>query len=115
MSDLTPEEIDIQKRAIYDKMSPRRRKFVDRLGYENWDPFQLPFDPIDIRREQTGLTANELVDAFLETLSEKPSPDFVQSVREFAILLLHNKERVKPVFEFCSWYSKRLETQGQKL
>lgn len=24
------------KRQIYDRMRPSRRKFVDRLGYDNW-------------------------------------------------------------------------------
>ncbi|MBQ7739313.1 MAG: hypothetical protein IJT59_06645 [Desulfovibrionaceae bacterium] len=33
--DLTQDQEDL-KRQIYEKMRPNRRKFVDRLGYDNW-------------------------------------------------------------------------------
>ena len=36
------EEQEQLKREIYERMNPRRRKFVDRIGYDNWDPFQKP-------------------------------------------------------------------------
>ena len=39
------EEQEKQKRAIYESLSPRRKKFIDRIGYEKWDPFQEPKDP----------------------------------------------------------------------
>ena len=38
------EEQEQLKREIYERMNPRRRKFVDRIGYDNWDPFQKPND-----------------------------------------------------------------------
>ena len=38
MSELTPEQ-EAMKQAIWDRMSPRRKKFVERMGgYETWDP-----------------------------------------------------------------------------
>lgn len=37
-------------------MNPRRRKFVDRIGYDNWDPFQKPNDPLDVRLDVTKRT-----------------------------------------------------------
>ena len=30
------------KRDLYEKISPRRRKFIDRIGYENWTPSPSP-------------------------------------------------------------------------
>ena len=39
--DGTPQQLSDEqeglKREIYERMNPRRRKFVDRIGYENWD------------------------------------------------------------------------------
>ena len=61
--DLTAEQARL-KREIYEKMSPRRRKFVDRLGYDLWDPFQAPKDPLDIRTERSQRTAQDLLDEF---------------------------------------------------
>lgn len=46
------------KREIYEKMNPRRRKFVDRIGYENWDPFQKPNDPLDLRMDVSKRTTS---------------------------------------------------------
>lgn len=34
------EEQEKLKREIYERMNPRRRKFIDRIGYDEWDPFQ---------------------------------------------------------------------------
>ena len=34
------EEQELLKREIYERMNPRRRKFIDRIGYDEWDPFQ---------------------------------------------------------------------------
>ena len=47
------EEQEQLKREIYERMNPRRRKFVDRIGYDNWDPFQKPNDPLDVRLDVT--------------------------------------------------------------
>ncbi|MFW5836896.1 MAG: hypothetical protein ACOCVM_02735 [Desulfovibrionaceae bacterium] len=115
MADLPPEEREALKRAIYDKISPRRRKFIDRMGYNEWDPFQEPFDPIDIRKDKTGYTAQDLVDEFVRTQEHKPPPEIVQAVQEFTITLVANPERVRGVFDFCVWYNRHLDRHGRKL
>ena len=56
-----PEEIEKLKRAIFDRMAPRRQKQVLKRGYEKWDPFIKPKDPIDIRRDQTKRTTHRLI------------------------------------------------------
>ena len=49
------------KRDLYEKIPPRRRKFIDRIGYENWDPFPEPNEPIEIRTDVTKRTAQQLL------------------------------------------------------
>ncbi len=115
MSDLTPEQIEERKRHMYDNMAPRRRKFVDRIGYENWDPFPMPFDPIDIRVDATGHTAQELTLKFMAERGKGVGPDFLPAITEFTITLVSNPERIRPLFEFCHWYREQLENRGLKL
>ncbi len=112
MANLTPEEIEAQKRAMYEGLSPRRRRFVDKIGFENWDPFQMPFDPIDLRVDQTGHTPQQLANAFFRTLPEPPGPDYASSVATFAVELVHNFERARPVMDFCIWYAKLMQQRG---
>ena len=53
--DGTPQQLTDEQEAlkleIYERMNPRRRKFVDRIGYDNWDPFQKPNEPLDMRTD----------------------------------------------------------------
>jgi hypothetical protein len=115
MSAPTRDDYEAQKRAIYEKMSPRRRKFVDRIGYEAWDPFAKPFDPIDIRRDVTGHTAHELTTMFLRSLEREPEQDYVDAISELNVTLVTIPDRVRPLFEFCRWYAQLLEARGLKL
>ncbi|MDD4951810.1 MAG: hypothetical protein PHV85_04610 [Desulfovibrionaceae bacterium] len=115
MAQPTPEKIEELKRLMYEKLSPRQRRFVDRIGYQNWDPFQLPNDPIDIRTEATGYTSRQLTSLFMQDRGGKPDPNYQQAVSEFCLLLVGNKEKVRPVFEFCQWYGRLLEKSGKKL
>ena len=50
--ELTAEEEKL-KRELYERISPRRRKFIDRIGYDKWDPFPQPNDPVEIRPDVT--------------------------------------------------------------
>lgn len=115
MSEPTRDEFEAQKRAIFEKMSPRRRKFVDRIGYDAWDPFAKPFDPIDIRRDVTGHTAHELTNMFIQSLGREPEQDYVDLISEFNVTLVTIPDRVRPIFEFSQWYGKFLADRGMKL
>ena len=49
------EEIAILKRDLYEKLSKRQRKYVDRIGYEAWESFKMmpqPFMQHFLLREQ---------------------------------------------------------------
>ena len=62
MAELDPEEQ--KKKAIFDAMSKRSRKRVLDRGYEQWDPFLPPKDPIDLRMSQrtgNGIVPDEKV------------------------------------------------------
>jgi hypothetical protein len=108
----TPEQVEEQKRAMYERMTPRRRRFVDRIGYENWDPFQAPFDPIDIRTDALGYTAHELLNKYFKSLPAIPDPDYMQTLSEFMVMLVMNIEKVRPILEFADWYNARLSERG---
>ncbi|MBW1753327.1 MAG: hypothetical protein JRJ46_09530, partial [Deltaproteobacteria bacterium] len=71
MTEFTPEEREKRKKAIFDSMSPRLQKHILKKGYEEWDPFQEPKDPIDIRKDKTKRTTQTLVREFLYTRSSE--------------------------------------------
>jgi len=111
----TPEH-ESQKQAIYDRMSPRRRKFVDRIGYDKWDPFQEPKDPIEIRRDPTQRTAQGLATEFLRSRPEHQGYDtpYAAAVQEAAIGVIRGDDQVRAVYEFYTWYLHLLEKEGIK-
>jgi len=58
-------EIEERKKVIFDSMSERGQKQILKKGYEDWDPFMAPKDPIDIRTDKTQRTTQDLVRMFL--------------------------------------------------
>ncbi|QGY41769.1 hypothetical protein GM415_17120 [Pseudodesulfovibrio cashew] len=112
--ELSAEEIEERKQYMYGKMSKRRRKFVDRMGYENWDPFAAPFDPIDIRQDRTGFTSDQLSHMFVRASGQNKNQEYIDAVNEFNVMLVMNFEKVRPVFEYCLWYAEHLKKHGVK-
>jgi hypothetical protein len=118
MSRPSPEEYERLKRDLYEKISPRRRKFIDRMGYENWEPWAEPFHPADIRKDNiTSKTAKDLVLEFLASRpeEEKNDPGYARPVKELAMGIVNKDERYRPVFEFCLWYLEQLRKEGKTL
>ncbi len=114
MSELTPEQ-EAMKQAIWDRMSPRRKKFVERMGgYETWDPFQEPKDPIDIRKDPTRRTATQLMHEFRASLpkDKKYSEAFHRGAQEIAFGLMTEQDRFEGMYEFSSWYYKLMKKEG---
>ena len=109
--DLSIDDVEIRKRAIYDRLSARRRKYVDKVGYDKWDPFEAPKDPIDIRRDTTQRTTQQLVRDFLQTCShENYGNAYSRGVLEMALGIINNDERFIGMFEFARWYQQQLST-----
>jgi hypothetical protein len=114
MSEFSPEEVEKRKRAVFESMSPRRQKHILKKGYDKWDPFAEPKDPIDIRKDRTKRTTQMLVREFLQSRSsEDYSNAYGRGVLEMALGIVNNDEYFKGVFEFGCWYRELLEKEGQ--
>jgi len=111
---LTPDE-EAHKRAIYDKIPQRRRKFIDKMGYDNWDPFQKPFDPIDMRIDTSKRTSQQLMRDFMQSLppGTPVSTDFSQGAWELCVGMINGADRFKGMFAFVQWYAELLKKEGR--
>ena len=113
MSELSPEEAENRKRAVFDSMSPRRQKHIVKKGYDKWDPFEEPKDPIDIRRDKTKRTTQMLVREFLQTRSsEDYSNAYGRGALDMALGIVNNDEAVRGMFDFACWYRELLKKEG---
>jgi hypothetical protein len=115
MKKISPEEEEKRKTAIFESMSPRRQKYILKKGYENWDPFQEPKDPIDIRKDKTKRTTQSLVREFLQTIDfEEYSNAYGRGVFELCLGLINNDDRYKGMYEFSVWYRELLNREGHE-
>ena len=113
MDKFSHEETEQRKKAVFDSMSPRRQKHIlNKVGYEKWDPFQEPKDPIDIRKDQTKRTTQMLVRDFLHTRTlEGYSNAYGSGVLEICLGLMNDDDRCRGMFEFSCWYRDLLEKE----
>ena len=102
------------KKAIFDAMSPRRQKNIrEKIGYENWNPFQKPKDPIDIRRDKSRRTSQMLVREFLQSRPlEGYSNSYGRGVLEMAVGIINDDDRFIGMYEFALWHKKLLADEG---
>lgn len=103
-----------KKKAVFEAMSPRRQKFIrDKVGYEKWNPFEKPKDPIDIRRDKSRRTSQMLVREFLQSRPmEGYSNSYGRGVLEMAIGIINDDDRFIGMYEFALWHKKLLEVEG---
>lgn len=102
-----------QKKAIYERMSPRRRRFIDRIGFEKWDPFQEPKHPIEIRTEATKRTAQDLYNQFFaENHVKNRTSGYNRGVYEFCMGIFGRDDRYRGIFDFCLWYAQELKKRN---
>ena len=108
----TKSDVEERKRAVFEAMSPRRQKFIQRIGYDKWDPFQEPNDPIDIRTDTTKRTTQQLVREFLQSVDgETYSNSFGQGAFDLALGIVNKDERYRGMFAFACWYRDLLERE----
>ncbi|MBU1052447.1 MAG: hypothetical protein KKC46_01310 [Proteobacteria bacterium] len=113
MSELSDEEF--RKKAIFESMSPRRQKHIVNKGYEKWDPFELPKDPIDIRKDKTKRTSQMLVREFLQSRSsDQYSNEYGRGVLDVCLGIVNDDERYIGMLEFAIWYSKLMKEEGHE-
>lgn len=116
MKKITTKEKERRKRAIFESMSPRRQKHILKKGYEKWDPFLEPKDPIDIRKDKTNRTTQQLVREFLHTKSsEDYSNAYGGGVFEICLGIVNNDDKYKGMFEFSVWYQELLKREGNEI
>lgn len=103
----------VRKKLIFDSMSPRRQKHILKRGYDAWDPFEEPKDPIDIRRDKTKRTTQQLVREFLQNCGhEKYSNSYAGGVLDIALGIVNDDDRCIGMYEFAIWYEKQLKKDG---
>lgn len=113
MSEFSPEEVETRKKAIFDAMSKRGQKRILKTGYEKWDPFQEPKDPIDIRRDKSKRTTQMLIREFLQSSnSEEYSNAYARGALEIALGIVNEEERFIGMYEFSCWYRALLKKEG---
>ena len=108
------------KRDLYEKISPRRRKFIDRIGYDNWDPFPEPNEPNDIRTDITKRTVQQLIQEFVAHKKQEakrlghddPSEAFLQGAMQAASGIVNKQDKFLGTYEFAAWYYKLLKKEG---
>lgn len=103
------ETIEERKKAVFEAMSERRKQHILKKGYDRWDPFQEPKDPIDIRKDPTKRTTQQLVREFLQQhASETYSNAYGAGVLEMALGLINHDDKCRGMYDFACWYSKLL-------
>ena len=113
MSEFTSEEAESRKKAVFDSMSSRRQKHILKKGYDKWDPFEEPKDPIDIRKDKTKRTTQMLVREFLQSRgSEGYSNAYGRGVLEMALGIINDDERFIGMYEFAQWHQELLRKEG---
>jgi hypothetical protein len=109
------EEAEARKRAIYDRLSGRRRKYIDKIGYERWDPFQGPKEPIEIRRDKSKRTTQMLVREFLQSRPlDNYSNSYGRGALDFAMGIINEDERYLAMLDFARWYLDLLQREGHE-
>lgn len=104
-----------RKKAIFDSMSPRRQKHILKKGYEKWDPFQEPKDPIDIRKDETKRTSQMLIREFLQSRTmEEYNNEFGRGVVEICMGIINGDDRFRGMYEFSCWYRELLKKEGYR-
>jgi len=113
MDNFTPEEIEDKKKAIFDAMGKRGQRQILKKGYEKWNPFAEPKDPIDIRKDKTKRTSQVLIREFLSQVDhDEYNNSFAQGAFEMCLGIINEEEKIRGMFEFACWYEDLLKKEG---
>ena len=104
---LTTEE-EKKKKEIFDAMSPKRRERILKKGYNNWDPFQKPKEPLEkFQQSDLGQAREIALQFFVEKNLDNPTNPYAQGVSEICQGVLREDEKYRGMFDFCLWYQKK--------
>ncbi len=105
-----------RKKAIFDSMSPRRQKHIEKKGYDKWDPFEEPKDPIDMRMDRTKRTSQALIREFMQSAElREHGNDYRRGAFELCLGIINEDERFLGMFDFACWYKDLLEKEKKNL
>ena len=108
-------EDEERKKMIFDCMSEKRQKGILKKGYEDWNPFVEPKDPIDIRKDKSQRTTQELITEFFQSkVIDDPSTSYEQGVLEACLGIMNDDEKIKGMYEFACWHNELLERENLK-
>ena len=115
MSEFSSEETESRKKAVFDCMSLRRQKHILKKGYDKWDPFEEPKDPIDIRKDKSKRTTQMLVREFLQSVGpDGYSNAYGRGVLEMALGIVNDDERFIGMYDFARWHQSLLKKEGHQ-
>lgn len=108
-NEMALDDYERRKKEIFERMKARRRRFVERIGYENWNPFQPPNGPLDMRTDKAGHTVRQLLEAFEASpfKSQHDSSEYRHGALDCAIGIVNEDERFHGIFDFCLWYAEK--------
>ena len=112
MAKLTPEEEE-KKRAIFDGMSPKAQERILKKGYDDWDPFMKPKEPLGykLRQEAKGEevildSGHELYERFFAGRKITDySAEYVKGVLEIAEGIFREQDSYRGMYDFSCWYA----------
>jgi hypothetical protein len=122
MARLTPEE-ERKKRELFEGLSPKAQQRILKRGYDNWDPFMMPKEPLGYKLKQEAKGERVQVDSghelherfFTERRITDYSPEYVKGVLEISHGLYRGIDRYQGMFDFSCWYAawrKRRQDEG---
>ena len=89
-----------RKKAIFDAMGPRNQKVILKKGYDKWDPFQEPKDPIDIRKDKTKRTSQMLIREFLSAIDHDDySNSYAEGAFKMCLGIVNDEENIRGILE----------------
>jgi hypothetical protein len=102
------EEHQFKKKAIFDGMSRRGQERVLKIGYETWDPFEMPKDPRERIFSSASVRAGALIREYYESAGGKEeSVEVHRELFELCRRLLNGEGRAATVVDFCAWLKER--------
>jgi hypothetical protein len=120
MAKLTPEE-EKKKRELFEGMSPKAQQRILKRGYDNWDPFMMPKEPLAYKLKQEAKGEQVRVDSghelyerfFAERRITSYSAEYVKGVLEISQGLYRGIDRYQGMYDFSCWYEVWRKRQGQ--
>lgn len=106
-----PKDDEARKKTIFDSMSPRRQNHILKKGYDKWNPFEEPKDPVDMRMDRSKRTTQTLIREFFQSRNAGYSNEYRRGAFELCLGMINEDERYQGMFDFACWYHDLLEKE----